>query len=144
MKRRTSRKTERCFRHSVLARCLLFSVAKTLSWARRNSVSRWHKPSSISWASSKTSAMVSPATIHRLTLLLDSSGGSFSQRLSRRLLMWDGGQMVSSRDQAWRALQWRGPCWVSPEPPSSALGSLKMPSKQDRHENRSSGSAAAT
>lgn len=45
MKRRTSRKTERCFRRSVLARCLLFSVAKTLSWARRNSVSQWHKPS---------------------------------------------------------------------------------------------------
>lgn len=45
MKCRMSRKMERCFRRSVLARYLLLSVAKTLSWARRNSVSWWHKSS---------------------------------------------------------------------------------------------------
>lgn len=155
MKRRMSRKMDRCFRRSVLARYLLLSVARTLSWAHRNSVSWWHKSScqkagdlegwapgtahchgqdraggsrgpaplpghllvtpvnassarawagchssslpaawlllthcshchsppvtSRSWASSKSSAMVSPARMRRATLLLVNSGGSCSQ-----------------------------------------------------------------
>lgn len=127
---------------------------------------------SMSWASSKSSAMVSPARMRSVTLLLDSSGGSFSQRLgqegrravrgprqpprgsaasaphqplhparpthlSKMLLMWEGGQMVRSRDHDWSALQCRGPCWLRAALPSPALGGLKMPSKQDRHETRS-------
>lgn len=49
-----------------------------------------------SWASSKISAMVSPARIRRVTLLLDSRGGSFSQRL---------GQEGRSSQRVWAPLQ---------------------------------------
>lgn len=45
--------------------------------------------------------------------------------------------MVRSRDHDWSALQCRGPWWAGAEPPSPALGELKTPSKQDRHETRS-------
>lgn len=117
-------------------------------------------------ASSKSSAMVSPAAILRFTVSLDKSwssrgsclgrgqadlhvwaGGCFTfplpypvgrrLYLSRMWLMWVLGQMVSSNAQACRVAQNR-PCRLAGavEPPAPQ-DRLKTPSKQVRQETRS-------
>lgn len=116
-------------------------------------------------ASSKSSAMVSPAAIRRFTVSLDKSWGSRGSclgrghaelrewagdpfaaplgprgshpYLSRMSLTWVLGQMVSSNAQACRAAQNR-PCRLAGAlGPSTLQDWLKTPSKQVRQESRS-------